>query len=761
MSESESAQALAEPEPEPESEAGSEARSESEAVAPRPEPGQQPSAAATHPPQGWALPDAAPQFAKSSATVTPPAAAATVVTQPLATATQPVQAVTQPMHTVPQPAAPMPQPAAPLPPGGYVAPPGPNEPLPAPGQLYPAQQYPGMLPTAAFAPDAAAPAARKFPRKKVLLFSGAGVLALALVAAGIVALIPGRTGNSAVSVVHCKPASLTSCLIKPPAGAEQLTSTDAWDKHAAGTADRYSANVVTNAPGVVADTSSLLDTDGVRTVAHADWNAVDGNNVDLVLLSFASQKGARAWNSTRAAEIAAAYRGQSVTIPGDTTGKAYAATKADSHGNVNAGYSVVVGTIVLDVAYSSPKTFSAKDLQTWAGTELASLHTAPAAPADHADTGAGMQKVACGSGLTSCLAPMPSGAEHWTSPNSNDWVSASTLTPKQFVTLEWNADSRSGVLSNFTQDGVTGIAHQDWVIDGANEQADLYLIQTITAAGASQLGGSNFGVPNWQGGLSAVAFNIPGEPDADAWYTNKPDSGGFINFYFTQDIGNVIVHGWLFFYGSFDSGTAGRWAKAQLDRVKGTVTDQPMGLFPLAAPSLPAPKQGSCPSSGDCLMPAPAGTSDTTKSSYAVEPALNAAAYTDQYETVLSSDLTTWLGSDGFASAEHRSWTAGNGATADAVLLKFGSPAQARAAAQLEYGVNGMSSRSCTDAAVPDSLCLAEPVTASDPLQKEIVRVLAWKGDYEVAVTVTVSNSADVADAYAWAQQQLDLLPAG
>ena len=71
-----------------------------------------------------------------------------------------------------------------------------------------------------------------------------------------------------------------------------------------------------------------------------------------------------------------------------------------------------------------------------------------------------------------------------------------------------------------------------------------------------------------------------------------------------------------------------------------------------------------------------------------------------------------------------------------------------------------MGAAGCTDSALPHSVCLAAPVSATDPLQKENIRVLAWKGDYEVSVSVTRSNAADTADAYTWAQQQLDLLPA-
>src|SRR5262249_27615723 len=138
------------------------------------------------------------------------------------------------------------------------------------------------------------------------------------------------------------------------------------------------------------------------------------------------------------------------------------------------------GNLVLDVSYSSPKQFSGDDLANWAGTELASLRTAAPAAADPADVAPGNQQVACGR-LGSCLAAMPSGAEHWQAPNDGNWVSPSSLSPSQYVHLFWDKKTsvQQEVLSNFTNDGVTAIAHQDWDIDGATEQADFYLVQTI------------------------------------------------------------------------------------------------------------------------------------------------------------------------------------------------------------------------------------------------------------------------------------------
>lgn len=636
-----------------------------------------------------------------------------------------------------------------------------------PGQGYPAYPgYPGYGIPTPYGPYGPAPqpvpAKRKFNRKRVLWTVTAIVAALALVAVGIVVLWPGRSGNSVVAKVQCQPTILATCLIKPPSGANRLTSTDSWEQQDAPSVQLYASDITGNVPGVSANTASLLTGDGLHKIIHTDWNAADGNNVDLILLQFDTQKGARAWNVTRAAEILAAYPGQSVAIPGDSANKAHAGTKIDSLGNVGAAYSTVVGNFVLDVTYSSPNQFSADDLENWAGTELASLRTAPPAAADPADVAPGNQQVACGQ-LSSCLMAMPSGTEHWQAPNDGNWISSGTLSASQYVHLFWDKKQsvQQQVLSNFSTDGVTGIAHQDWANGDATEQADIYLVQTITTTGANALTGSNFGEPDWSAsGETGTGYSIPHESSAQAWQSTKPDSNGFYEVYFTQTFGNVIAEGWMFFYGSLDTGTANSWARSQLDQVSRTVNTVPMGLFPLNAPALPAAQQGSCPSADDCLLPLPAGASDTTGSSYHTGRSLDALGYAVQYESGSSTAFSKWLGAVGLENAEHRSWTASDGATADAVLLKYGKPADAQATAMLEHGLNASADRDCTDAAVPDSVCLASPVNTSDPLQNETIWVLAWKGDYEVSISVMRSNTADVADAYTWAQQQLALLPA-
>jgi hypothetical protein len=611
--------------------------------------------------------------------------------------------------------------------------------------------------TAAPTPPATAP---NRSRRRLLWAATAVVAVIGLAAAGVVALTSGRTGDSIVAKVQCRPADLAGCLIKAPAGAVRLDSSSTWSQRTTPTAALYAANITKDAAGISADTADLLEADGLHGIAHTGWNAVDGNNVDLVVLKFDSQKGAQAWNSVRTAEILAAYPGQQVAIPADPGSTAHAAAKADPQGDIDAAYSAAAGNLVLNVAYSSPKTLGVQDLQTWAGTELASLRTAPAA-ADPPDAAPGTEKIACGARLRSCLAPMPSGGERWTGSTGKDWVSGPTLTQSQYIRYGWSdkAGTQARVSANFSAAGVTGIAHEDWATDGASKQADIYLVQTITAVGAGQLSGQNFGEPEWDKGVHGISHTIPGEPGARAWYTKK-DADGFVPFYFTAAIGNVIVSAWLYFHGSLDTHTADRWAKSELDLVNRNTHAQPMGLFPLAAGKLPAARQGGCPASGDCLVPLPAGASDTTAKSYYVEKKLDALPYTTRYETAVSSDLAVWMGSDGFKGAEHRSWTAANGAEADAVLLKYGKPAQAKAAALLEYGANAPAERVCTNPAVPGSVCLAAAVGTSDPLQKETIWVLAWKGDYEVSVSLTLSNSADVTDAYSWVQRQLDLLPA-
>jgi hypothetical protein len=677
-----------------------------------------------------------------------------------------------PQQGFPQPGyaqGPYPQPLQPT----YPQPTFPQPTLPQP--TFPQQTspqpvaygYPNFIQQAPYPPAPAPdPAAAKAKRKRLLLIVGAGVVLLGLISAGIYVLLPGRSGDSVVTAVTCKPSSLTSCLIKAPAGGVQLGSSsgnDQWPQRTVSSTDAYASHIVTDSPGVGGETQGLLDQDGEKTIVHNDWNAVDGNNVDIVLLDFNTRKGAQEWNSTRSAEILAAYPGSSIAIPGDTTAEAHAAVKADSKGDFDAAYSTVVGQMVLNVAYSSPNQLSAPDLRNWAGTELASLRTAPAPAADPAPSAPGTEQVACGSGLQTCLEAAPGDGQAWVSPSDSRWVSGSTLSTAQFVHLWWEAGSaaeQQQVLGAFAADGVTGIAHEAWTVNSAFEQADIYLIQTVTAAGASKLAGGNFNEPDWGGGLSGVSYSIPNTSGTQAWYTNKTDSNGFIDFEYTTTVGNVIVMGWEYFYGSFDSGTANSWAEPQVDRIQVSAQTVPMGLFSLSAPTLPAAKPSACAASGECLMPPPPGATDTTDSSYQGSKILTAAAYTEQYEATASDDFDTWLASDGFVSGEHRSWTASSGATADAVLLKYASPAQAHAAALLEYGGDAAANRVCTDTAVPDSLCLAAPVSTSDLLQRETVRVLAWKGDYEVSTSVAVSNSADLTEAYTWAQQQLDILAA-
>ncbi|HET9172203.1 MAG TPA: hypothetical protein VFN97_22440 [Actinospica sp.] len=663
-------------------------------------------------------------------------------------AQQPQQFPQQPQPQYPGQPMPMPQPPQQQAPYGY----------PAYGQM-PAQYQSMPLPLMN-APVDAAVAKRKQRRRFMVV---GAVVVLALVGTGMYVLLSGRSGDSVVSQVTCRPANLSSCLIKAPSGAVQLAAagSDNWPSLTTATPDQYAADFVTGVQGVGEETQGLLAQDELKSIVHNDWNAVDGNNVDIVLLEFDTQKGAQDWNATRAAEILAEYPGTNTPIPGDATGAAHAAVKADSKGNFDAAYTAVVGRMVLDVAYSSPSQLSTPDLRNWAGTELASLKTEPAPATDPAPKAPGTQQVACNSGLQSCLMSVPGDGSAWTSPSDSKWVSGASLTTSQFVSLFWENESASQqqqVLSNFTADGVTGIAHEDWTVNSGYEQADIYLIQTITAAGASALDTSNFGEPQWGGGLSGVSYNVPNASGTQAWYTNKQDSNGFTDFAYTTNVGNVIVMGWFYYYGSFDSGTTNSWVTPELDRVQASEQTLPLGLLPLNKPTLPAASQGTC--SGDCLIGLPGNTTDTTSSSYQTTKALTAAGYADRYETTASADVNTWLMSDGFVSGEHRSWSASGGATADAVLLKYGTPAQAQAATLFDYGANAANNRVCTDTAVPGSYCLAAPVSADDMLQKETVRVLAWKGDYEVSVSVTTSNSADLAQAYGWAQQQLNKLPA-
>ncbi|MBR7838347.1 hypothetical protein KDL01_34070 [Actinospica durhamensis] len=586
----------------------------------------------------------------------------------------------------------------------------------------------------------------------------AAVAALATV--GVVVSNSGRHGDSVVKAVACAPATLASCLIKAPAGAIQLGFDSGWDQTTAPSVDGYASNITGDAKGMTSDTSNEVGGDGESGLVHADWNAVDGDNVDLVLLEFATLKGAQAWNDTRSAEILAAYPGQSAGIPGDSTGAAHAGAKPDSRGDFDAAYSTVVGDLVLNVAYSSPNQLETADLRNWVGTELASLHSAPAPAADAPAPAPGMEEVAC-ENLRACLPSRPSGDVPWAWSYKSSWVSASTLTPAQFGKIWWQPNAQIAVQGAFNLADMTGVVHTSWANADDSQQADVYIAQALTEEGASFVYSRDFGEPQWGAGLKGISYAIPGEPEAQAWYTNKTDSHGLTQFTFIDQIGNVVVHAWFYFAGSLNKTLANAWAKTITDRVKASAHQVDLGLPSLAAPAIKTVAQGTCPTSDNCLAPLPAGASDTTsKSLYEANTSVSATTYATEYDTLYGLQYGTWLTADGFQSAEHREWSAKSGATADAVVLKFGSAAQAKASATIEYGLSDEAERSCTVSAAADTLCLAEPVSTSDYYQTETVQVLAWKGDYEVRVTVAISDRADLAEAYAWAEQQLALLPA-
>lgn len=720
-------------------------------------------AEASGPVDAWASPDGAARTDPAAPTMAVP------IAQP-----QPPIPAAAPQYPVPGAApqyaapAPAPQYAAPAPapqyqvPGQPAAYPQPGQPGQPMGYPQPGQPGYGYMQPYQYTPspeEVAAALEAKRKRKRKLWTWTAVVAVVAVVGAGVVVVESGRHGNSVVSAVTCAPAKLSSCLIKQPQGAETLSDTPTWDQAAVPSMEAVGANITADAKDMASQTSIALEANGENAVAHTDWNAVDGNDVDMVLLKFATIKGAQSWNAARNGEILAAYTGPSVAISGDSAEKAHAAAKADAKGDYHAAYSAVVGNIVLNLSYTSPNKFDPADLQNWAGTELASLGSAPKPAKDPADTSSGgTEEVSC-SRLTSCLPSTPSGFGPWLAPPKG-WTSSRTLTPKQYVKYEYLAADVSDVEANFSKYNITGVAHTDWANASAEQQTDVYLIQALTEAGAQGVYSDNFGEPVWPKGEKGISFSIPGEPDAQAWYANKKENG-FTDVYYTTRVGNTIVEAWSFFYGSVNKAVASKWATSTINKVKVTEAQKPVGLPSLGTPTVKIPAQGSCSASGDCLVALPSGAKDTTQAStMSSSKSVTAEEYAVGYESDFNQQFTGWLGDDGFQSGEHRSWKASSGATADGVLLKFGSPAQAQAAAMLEYGLGTESDRVCTISSVSNAYCMADPVGAADYYQMETVSVVAWKGDYEVRVSVTVSNSAQVAQAYAWAEQQLAMLPA-
>ena len=601
---------------------------------------------------------------------------------------------------------------------------------------------PGQIPSLGGPLDAAPKPKRK---ARTWLLVGIPVLILVLVAAGLVALHIVNEVNPAVNKVVCNPKSLTSCLVAPPAKAGSNTSS--WATATTVTSTAYAAAYPNSGESQQPEISSLVTNDGLKAIVHRSWYQ-GPEQIDIILLSFDTAQGAQAWASDRTGEFLADDSGPQLTVPGDSTAKAYSTSTTDGSGDIDVRYVTTVGDIDFEAHYASQGTLQQQDFNLWAGTEYASLQSAPAPGPAPSPTPTAFQAATCPGTLTKCLMPFPSGGQ--TVPGIPSTYTITSFT-NDFIT---KADE-TATAQRMQTDNVTGIDSESWGTNGFDEAGQVILIQTRTDSQAQDLG-------SYIGGDAGYTdtFTIPGYSQASGSYTTTADSDGFYEGLVTEQTGTVFMSLWLDFTGSFSTSTAQTWAVSELNLLaQDTQSHWGFPIPQVTAPTLPAFAPGTCPAStlASCVMAVPSGsTANTPNGGSTVQADLGVSGLVADLYTSRQNYEQAWLTSDGAKGAATESWTAANGATGTDYVTQFGSSRQAQAAALQLIGDSTAGAQSCTVPGLPNTTCLVLP--EDDSTGAVPIRVTAWSGDYMIDLELTQTDSADTTDALTWAQSQLELL---
>ena len=601
--------------------------------------------------------------------------------------------------------------------------------------------------------------AQRSHRVRTSLLIGVPLLAAAVVAGMVIgSKTTGQVNVSpTVAKAACVPARLSSCLIAAPVGAG--TFSGSWAQDTAVTAAQYAGEYPDAADQAApSGVTGQLTADGVHTIVHHNW--YDGDDqIDIVLLDFATAQGAQAWALDRTGEFLAQGGGPTVAVPGDETGKAYAAAAPDSIGNVPLRYITTVGTVDLEIHYASTGSLQTPDFSLWAGAQYASLAGLPAPAATPTPTATAFQPATCPLNLAGCLMPLPSGGVAWFDP-----ALPSTFSPSDFSSRFFSGDAvtAADVTQELQNEHVVQIANETWGLNGLQSQAELVLLQTRTEAQATALmqylGTANPRYPN--------AFTISGYPAAVAGSASSTDSGGFTDGLVSAQVGTVVMQLWSYTYGStFSTSNAQSWAGTELALL--TKDTQPSWGVPIpqvTPPTLaafaPGAKPAGCTAAapGACLLPLPSGATKSSGSESSAATAVTGADYAKQVYPDAAAYQQEFLAEDGMRGGAAESFTAADGANATIYVLGFGSARAAQAAAARQAGDSTAGAQSCAVASLADAYCLVLP--EDDATGAIPVRVVAAEGGFEVDVELDQTDSADVSDALNWAQGQMELLGA-
>jgi len=579
-------------------------------------------------------------------------------------------------------------------------------------------------------------------------------VAVAVVGSGLFR-VAREHGSSTVSAVTCNPQQLTSCLIAKPGSADSFT--DAWGSSTTPTRDDY-IDYLYGSSSTLAQQNARdnLTNAGLRDIAHTAWKGSNSDQIDIVLLRFATADGAQAESLNLTGHFVSEAYGVGAPVEVADT-EAYMGT-ADSDGLVPVRYALAVGDILLVVHFYSPDTMDYAAFQAWTGAEVTSLKSAPAAAASPAPSPT-TETVACADGLSGCLMPLPSGTTPWNSAWGRNHTPSVDDEVNEFYS---DTAARRTAKGRLTADGVTGIAHEDWNASNG-DGADLLVTSLATTAGAK----GAFGDAAWTA-TGKKSFDVPGYSDVSALYDPTKDSGGYINGLIVGRIGTVVMEMYVFTQDSFAPSRFASWAETELNLLK-THTTQRTAVASPATPTL-APSTGTAtaacaqgghiPSLSGCLMPVPGGASADTNGSYNASTSVTIPQFVAQYWSDETADQrsyeTSLLTGDGADSVAHRVWNAGDGTWADDVLIHFSHTYEAQADALSFAGVEAGGSVSCSTPALPNAYCSISPQNSDGDVKVEII---GYSQAVELRLVLFCPATANVNDALTWAQQQLGALP--
>jgi hypothetical protein len=180
---------------------------------------------------------------------------------------------------------------------------------------------------------------------------------------------PTSSTSSSTSASTQPPADLPGLLLPPPAGSHPWNN--AWARNTSPTVEEWVAEVY--ASSARADIVAQLRDQGVNSIAHRTWVAVDDNQADLVLLSFDSPGGAAERYDVATSAKSHVAGVTPFEIPGVDHAVGYADPKVDSLGNVPAIVYVLKGNVVVELFYYSAGRLRTGDAITWTQGQVSRL----------------------------------------------------------------------------------------------------------------------------------------------------------------------------------------------------------------------------------------------------------------------------------------------------------------------------------------------------------------------------------------------------